>query len=249
MHYVCSIIYIINLKALYIFDFSKVLGIYAKIYTTMPFTVRLSCSQYSFKLMCTGVMPKEQAKSRSKWWQSFTDVCAACVNPSDAEVRTGAVEDGHRGLVIYNGTVSGSCKIERFVVSRQEVPQKWVYCWISRNLVTVGGWVKAGNVSALCFILSLSQPHAYTYVTSIVFTYPVNLHCQCFVMMSPSFPLKVDAGGLSPQPDTPDTPVSPYLSSPDEVTASWGWWAWPVAWNQALPPTLRRAPSTLIGLL
>lgn len=52
-------------------------------------------------------------------------------------------------------------------------------------------------------------------------------HCRCFVMMSPSFPLKVDAGTLSPQPDTPDTPVSPYLSSPDEVTATWGWWAEP----------------------
>lgn len=35
-------------------------------------------------------------------------------------------------------------------------------------------------------------------------------------------PLKVDAGGLSPQPDTPDTPVSPYLASPDEVIATWG---------------------------
>ena len=69
-------------------------------------------------------------------------------------------------------------------------------------------------------------------------------------MMSPSFPLKVDAGGLSPQPDTPDTPVTPYLSSPDEVTATWGWMR-PVAWNQALhpQPMLRPKPAPiLIGL-
>lgn len=35
-------------------------------------------------------------------------------------------------------------------------------------------------------------------------------------------PFKVDTGVFIPQPDTPDTPVSPYLSSPDEVTASGG---------------------------
>lgn len=35
-------------------------------------------------------------------------------------------------------------------------------------------------------------------------------------------PFKVDTGVFIPQPDTPDTPVSPYLSSPDEVTGS-GW--------------------------
>ena len=31
--------------------------------------------------------------------------------------------------------------------------------------------------------------------------------------------LKVETRGFSPHPDTPDNPVSPYLPSPDEVTA------------------------------
>uniref|UniRef100_A0A3B4FR66 Sorting nexin n=1 Tax=Pundamilia nyererei TaxID=303518 RepID=A0A3B4FR66_9CICH len=39
---------------------------------------------------------------------------------------------------------------------------------------------------------------------------------------------QVDAGGLSPQPETPDTPVSPYLSSPDEATNGNDPWS---AWN------------------
>ncbi|KAM7395408.1 hypothetical protein PAMA_006933 [Pampus argenteus] len=39
---------------------------------------------------------------------------------------------------------------------------------------------------------------------------------------------QVDAGGLSPQPDTPDTPVSPYLSSPDEASNGNDPWS---AWN------------------
>nr|XP_046230080.1 sorting nexin-9b isoform X1 [Scatophagus argus] len=38
----------------------------------------------------------------------------------------------------------------------------------------------------------------------------------------------VDAGGLSPQPDTPDTPVSPYLSSPDEASNGNDPWS---VWN------------------
>uniref|UniRef100_UPI0037E8BD13 sorting nexin-9b isoform X5 n=1 Tax=Semicossyphus pulcher TaxID=241346 RepID=UPI0037E8BD13 len=42
------------------------------------------------------------------------------------------------------------------------------------------------------------------------------------------FPLKVEAGGLSPPPDTPDTPVSPYLSSPDEASNGNDPWT---AWN------------------
>lgn len=74
--------------------------------------------------------------------------------------------------------------------------------------------------------------HTQTHLKLSILTYLVNLHCQCFVMMSPSLPLKVDAGGLSPQPDTPDTPVPPYLSSPDEVTTTWRWWVWLVAWTQ-----------------
>lgn len=32
----------------------------------------------------------------------FTDVCAACAKPTDAEVRAAAVEDIHPGHVIYN---------------------------------------------------------------------------------------------------------------------------------------------------
>ncbi|KAF1376610.1 hypothetical protein PFLUV_G00213260 [Perca fluviatilis] len=39
---------------------------------------------------------------------------------------------------------------------------------------------------------------------------------------------QVDAGGLSPQPDTPDTPVSPYLSSPDEASNGNDPWS---VWN------------------
>ncbi|XP_030578018.1 sorting nexin-9b isoform X1 [Archocentrus centrarchus] len=39
---------------------------------------------------------------------------------------------------------------------------------------------------------------------------------------------QVDAGGLSPQPETPDTPVSPYLSSPDEATNGNDPWS---VWN------------------
>lgn len=74
-------------------------------------------------------------------------------------------------------------------------------------------------------------------------------------MMSPLFPppppLKVDAGGLSPQPETPDTPVSPYLSSPDEVTVSLGWWEWPKSMNPSPPALTHSLPkrSSLIGLL
>ncbi|XP_070781541.1 sorting nexin-9b isoform X2 [Enoplosus armatus] len=41
-------------------------------------------------------------------------------------------------------------------------------------------------------------------------------------------PNQVDAGGLSPQPDTPDTPVSPYLSSPDEASNGNDPWS---VWN------------------
>ncbi|KAI3364306.1 hypothetical protein L3Q82_011108, partial [Scortum barcoo] len=46
----------------------------------------------------------------------------------------------------------------------------------------------------------------------------------------PSAPAQnqVDAGGLSPQPDTPDTPVSPYLSSPDEASNGNDPWS---VWN------------------
>lgn len=74
-------------------------------------------------------------------------------------------------------------------------------------------------------------------------------------MMSPLFPppppLKVDAGGLSPQPETPDTPVSPYLSSPDEVTVSLGSWEWPKSMNPSPPALTHSLPkrSSLIGLL
>ncbi|XP_028252859.1 sorting nexin-9b isoform X2 [Parambassis ranga] len=39
---------------------------------------------------------------------------------------------------------------------------------------------------------------------------------------------QVDAGGLSPQPDTPDTPVSPYISSPDEASNGNDPWS---VWN------------------
>lgn len=39
---------------------------------------------------------------------------------------------------------------------------------------------------------------------------------------------QVDAGGLSPQPDTPDTPVSPNLSSPDEASNGNDPWS---VWN------------------
>ncbi|XP_067339160.1 sorting nexin-9b isoform X1 [Channa argus] len=39
---------------------------------------------------------------------------------------------------------------------------------------------------------------------------------------------QVDSGGLSPQPDTPDTPVSPYLSSPDEASNGNDPWS---VWN------------------
>ncbi|XP_039980886.1 sorting nexin-9b isoform X2 [Xiphias gladius] len=39
---------------------------------------------------------------------------------------------------------------------------------------------------------------------------------------------QVDAGGLSPQTDTPDTPVSPYLSSPDEASNGNDPWS---VWN------------------
>ncbi|XP_072217916.1 sorting nexin-9b isoform X1 [Leuresthes tenuis] len=39
---------------------------------------------------------------------------------------------------------------------------------------------------------------------------------------------QVDAGGLSPQPDTPDTPVSPFLSSPDEASNGNDPWS---VWN------------------
>lgn len=70
-------------------------------------------------------------------------------------------------------------------------------------------------------------------------------------MMSPSFPLKVDAGGLAPQPETSNTPVSPYLSSPDEVIATKSWWVWPGARTQALPPSpvlWPKPPPSLIGL-
>lgn len=60
----------------------------------------------------------------------------------------------------------------------------------------------------------------------ITLTHPlpnVGLHCWHFVMMSPSSPpFKVDTGVFIPQPDTPDTPISPYLSSPDEVTTGGG---------------------------
>ncbi|KAM9703436.1 sorting nexin-9b isoform 2-T2 [Menidia menidia] len=51
---------------------------------------------------------------------------------------------------------------------------------------------------------------------------------DAFAPASASAPHQVDAGGLSPQPDTPDTPVSPFLSSPDE--ASNGNDTWP-AWG------------------
>lgn len=139
--------------------------------------------------------------------------------------------------------------LKSFVVCRQEVPQKWAYCWISRNLCSVRGWVKAGNVSDInphAHSLSNTHTHTSTFISSIIWTHPllsVNLHCWCFVMMSPSLPLKVDAGGLSPQPDTPDTPVSPYLSSPDEVTATWGWWAGAV---KLRPPPPHPTPSHLL---
>uniref|UniRef100_A0A3Q1I9E3 Sorting nexin n=1 Tax=Anabas testudineus TaxID=64144 RepID=A0A3Q1I9E3_ANATE len=43
---------------------------------------------------------------------------------------------------------------------------------------------------------------------------------------------QVDAGGLSPQPDTPDTPVSPYLSSPDEASNGNDPWS---VWNTDPP--------------
>lgn len=133
----------------------------------MPFTVCLPCSQ----------MPKEQAKSRSKWWQSFTDVCAACVNPRDAEVRTGAEEDGQRGLAIYKkGGFLAPVRFERFVCNRQEVPQKWAYCWISRNLAKGGGWVRAGNVS---LALTASCTH---------FCYQHRQHLPC----KPSLPVLCD---------------------------------------------------------
>ncbi|XP_034756765.1 sorting nexin-9b isoform X2 [Etheostoma cragini] len=39
---------------------------------------------------------------------------------------------------------------------------------------------------------------------------------------------QVDAGGLSPQPDSPNTPVSPYLSSPDEASNNIDPWS---VWN------------------
>lgn len=82
-------------------------------------------------------------------------------------------------------------------------------------------------------IYSCAQAHLYSAVCRLR-----------FVMMSPSFPLKVDAGGLSPQPETPDTPVTPYLSSPDEVTSTWegGWWG---QWHETKPlhPDPFSAPS------
>lgn len=127
------------------------------------------------------------------------------------------------------------------------------YCWISRNLDQVSECVRAGNVSDIiphALFLSLFHPfphthtHTRTFISSITLTRPlpsVNLHGRHFVMMSPSFPLKVDAGALSPQPDTPDTPVSPYFSSPDEVTATWeggGWGQWHETKPSTLPPLL-----------
>ncbi|CAM9311862.1 unnamed protein product, partial [Lampetra planeri] len=39
---------------------------------------------------------------------------------------------------------------------------------------------------------------------------------------------QVDAGGLNPQPESPDTPVSPYLSSPDEASNGNDPWS---VWN------------------
>lgn len=145
--------------------------------------------------------------------------------------------------------------MKSFAVSnQQEVQRIWVYCWISRNLDTVSDWIKESRQemcqpSSLMLSLSHAPIHTHTHafistsISSIILTHPllsVSLHCWRFVMMSPSLPLKVDARGLSPQPDTPDTPVSPYLSSPDEVTATWG----P---NQALHPHLLSAPGPLLS--
>lgn len=100
--------------------------------------------------------------------------------------------------------------------------------------------------------LSLSHARRHTQTPALLTSHPVSIHYWLLVMLSPSFPLKVEVGGLTPQPETPDTPVSPYLSSPDEVTTTWvggGWWAWPEAWTQALTTLTQCLPQSAPLLL
>lgn len=75
----------------------------------------------------------------------------------------------------------------------------------------------------------ISHVHPQTHTSTCIQDHFNPSPAQCFpsllalcddVTFFPSF--KVDTGVFIPQPDTPDTPVSPYLSSPDEVTACGG---------------------------
>lgn len=99
---------------------------------------------------------------------------------------------------------------------------------------------------------SCTQPHKPTCIQHHFnpFLAQWYLHRWRFVMMSPSSPsLKVDTGGLSPQPDTPDTPMSPYLPSPDEVTASGDVVEGVINSGSPPWPVVCPAPSFLICLL
>lgn len=95
----------------------------------------------------------------------------------------------------------------------------FLHCWISEASVSHQEMHHGPSL-----MHTRAHSHTSLLVSSITLTHSWpngNLHRWRFVMMSPSSPsLKVDTGGLSPQPDTPDTPMSPYLPSPDEVTAS-----------------------------
>uniref|UniRef100_A0A3Q2NND3 Sorting nexin n=1 Tax=Fundulus heteroclitus TaxID=8078 RepID=A0A3Q2NND3_FUNHE len=100
----------------------------------------------------------------------------------------------------------------------------FVTCGLLSSQNIGGGWIEAQNSRGEVGLV----PEDYIEISAPSFSLlSFNLHCRRFVLISPSIPLKVDTGALSPVPDTPDSPVSPFFPSPEEASNGndpWSTW-------------------------
>ncbi|KAM6906414.1 sorting nexin-9b isoform 2-T2 [Lycodopsis pacificus] len=130
-----------------------------------------------------------------------------------------AAEAGNNELTVKEG--------ETLTVTNQSIGGGWIEAQNSRGEV---GLVPEDYIEFSKQLPSFPGAAAPTPSVGHVATPDLSVFDSFAPAAAPAAPAQyqVDAGGLSPQPDTPDTPVSPYLSSPDEASNGNDPWS---VWN------------------
>ncbi|XP_075939921.1 sorting nexin-9b isoform X2 [Anarhichas minor] len=129
-----------------------------------------------------------------------------------------AAEAGNNELTVKEG--------ETLTVTNRSIGGGWIEAQNSRGEV---GLVPEDYIEFSKQLPSFPGAAAPTPSVGHVATPDLSIFDSFAPAAAPAAPAQyqVDAGGLSPQPDTPDTPVSPYLSSPDEASNGndpWSTW-------------------------